>query len=129
MVDFRKDLIEAVDNRGKGDVADAIGMPDEQDYEVLMKIINKFERNHPGLIQATLKAGRRDFETGIYRKNVTWKGKALVNSGSNTTYVFELPADLVHAIEKVFPSMFRSKKHFRWFKKRFSRLTITGEGK
>lgn len=123
MSDFTSDFMGAINNR-KGDVADAIGMPDEKDYEVLMKIFNKFERKNPGLIQATLAAGRKDFELGIHRKNKTWTNEATVNRASNMVYHFELPLGLYQAIEQVFPSMFRSKKHFAWFKKNFYKLTI-----
>lgn len=115
-----------VDNR-KGDIADAIGMPDEQDYEVLADIIRKYERRNPGLIQATLKAGRHDYEQGIHSSSKLWKGDTIVNEDSNMRYVFELPEGLVQAIEAVFPSMFRSKKHFGWFKKQFPKLTIKGD--
>jgi hypothetical protein len=127
MGDFRSDLLGEVANRGKYDLADAIGMPDAQDYEVLLKIIQKFEAKHPGLIAEKLAAGRADYEAGIHRGKRTWTGKATVNKSSNMVYVFELPDDLYYAIEAVFPSMFRSKKHFTWFKKNFYKLTITGE--
>lgn len=125
-LDFANSLKAEVDSR-KGDIADAIGMPDEDDYNMLYKIIQKFERAHPGLIQATLKAGRQDYENGIHRASKVWNGDTIVNKDSNMVYSFELPSGLVTAIEAVFPSMFRSKKHFRWFKKNFVKLTIKGD--
>lgn len=124
MGEIQKQILDQVSNRGKGDIADAIGMPDEKDYEVLLKIIQKFEARHSGLIKATLEAGRRDYEAGEHGKNKLWTGHATVSKDSNMVYVFELPGDLYHAIEAVFPSMFRSKKHFAWFKKNFYKLTI-----
>lgn len=125
-LDFSQKIKAEVDSR-KGDVADAIGMPDQEDYETLLKIIQKFERKRPGLIHATLQQGRRDYESGAHRHTKLWEGKTLVNKDSNMTYEMELPAELVDAIEAVFPSMFRSKKHFGWFKKNFYKLTIKGE--
>ena len=108
-------LITAVDNRGKGDIADSIGMPDEKDYAVLHGIIQKFEAKYPGLLKATTEAGRRDSK-GFAKKN-------------SLTYAFELPAPLYYQIEKVFPSMFRSKKHLRWFRRNFHKLTIGDDPK
>lgn len=124
MGDFKSDLITEVRNGGKGDIADAIGMPDQQDYEVLLKIIQKFEVRYPGLLKASLESGRRDYEAGVHRRKQIFTGKTTVNESSNMVYVFELPAQLYLAIEKIFPSMFRSKKHFNWFKKNFYKLTI-----
>jgi type III secretion system FlhB-like substrate exporter len=114
-----------VDNR-KGDVADAIGMPDEKDLETMMRIINRFKKTHPGILEHTVKNAREEFSQGKYNKNLVWKDKTLVNEGSNMTYDFELPVELYQAIEQVFPSMFKSKKHYHWFKKNFYGLTIKG---
>ena len=124
MGDFKSDLLGAVNNRGKDDVADAIGMPDQQDYETLLSIIQKFEARHPGLIKAALYAGRRDYESGVHRRKQIFTGKATISKDNNMVYVFELPAQLYLAIERVFPSMFRSRKHFASFKKNFYKLTI-----
>jgi len=125
---WRRQLTDAVNNR-KGDVADAIGMPDEQDYEVLLKIIQRYDKTHPGFLSAARNAGRRDYEAGVHHKKRTFdkQSRAVISKDTNMTYAMELPADLVTAIERVFPSLFRSKKHFQWFKKNFSSLTITGD--
>lgn len=125
MEDFQKDLLNQVKIQ-KGDIADAIGMPDEQDLLVLTRIVKRFEATHPGLIKASLQSGRRDYELGIKRKNKTWTGKSTVSRESNMVYAMELPAGLQMAIEKIFPTMFRSKRHFAWFKKHFQQLTIDG---
>lgn len=125
MEDFQKDLLGSV-QKEKGDIADAIGMPDEQDLQVLTRIVKRFEATHPGLIKASLQAGRRDYELGVKRKNKTWTGKSTVSRESNMVYAMELPAGLQMAIEKIFPTMFRSKRHFAWFKKKFAELTIDG---
>lgn len=129
-LDFQKQFLDATSEEGR-DIADAVGMPDNVDYEVLLKIIQKFERRHPGLINYCIQMGRRDYELGVHKKKQIFdkSGKAVISKDSNMHYVFELPGDLVSAIEKVFPTMFRSPKHFRWFKKNFSKLTITGTDK
>ena len=113
------------------DAADAVGMPDEQDYEVLAGIFRSFERKNPGLIQATVKRGRMEYEMGSNRLKKTFdpNQRAITSTDSNMEYVFELPAGLVARIEKTFPTMFRSKKHFGWFKKNFYKLTISGNSK
>lgn len=125
MEDFQKDLLSSVQTE-KGDIADAIGMPDEQDLQVLTRIVKRFEATHPGLIKASLQAGRRDYELGVHRGKKTWTGKATISNKSNMVYAMELPAGLQMAIEKIFPTMFRSKRHFAWFKKHFQQLTIDG---
>lgn len=125
MANFQDELLSSV-AREKGDIADAIGMPDEQDLQVLSRIVKRFERTHPGLIRASLEAGRRDYELGVHRKKQIFTGKATVSKESNMVYAMELPTALQMAIEKVFPTMFRSKRHFRWFKKNFIKLTIDG---
>lgn len=115
-----------MDNR-QGDVADAVGMPDEQDYKTLHAIISKYEARHPGLIKRHLDEGRREFGLGVHHKNLTWKGDAVVNKQANMKYVFSLPPDLYKRIETVFPSMFKSKKHLGWFRRNFYKITISGE--
>jgi len=127
---WRKQLTDAVANR-KGDVADAIGMPDEQDYEVLLRIIQQYDKKHPGYLLAARDAARRDYQSGAHRRKQVFDSgnRALISKDTNMTYALELPAELVTSIERVFPSMFRSKKHFAWFKKNFSALTIAGDGK
>lgn len=138
MGDFNEDLLNAVDKR-HGDVADVVGMPDDKDYTRLLKIINKFrderffdpetEESVTGeqLIKHSLEQGRRDYETGTYRKYKMYAGKNLVNKDSNTVYVAELPEELFMRIEKTFPTMFKSKKHLSWFKKNFSKLMLENE--
>lgn len=112
--------------RESGDVADAVGTPDEKDYEMLAHIISTYEKRRPGMIQATLKQGRRDYEAGVHHmKSVFSKnGDAVISEDTNLIYQMELPADLVQIIETEFPTLFRSKKHFAWFKEKFPVLLI-----
>lgn len=127
--EFREEVLNSVQNRGKGDVADAIGMPDEKDYETLLRIIQRYERTHPGELSFVVKTARDEFKAGIYGKRLTWDGGAIISKEMNVHYRFELPVGLGRVIEEVFPSMFRSKKHLHWFIKNFPALTITGENK
>lgn len=126
MGDFKSDFMDAVHNRGRDDMADVVGMPDEKDYERIYRIIQKFEKQNPGLLRASLEAGRRDYQLGIHKKKQIFdkNGRAVVSKDSNMVYVFEIPAALYMAIEKEYPTMFRSKKHFAWFKRNFQKLTI-----
>lgn len=124
---FEDQLKSAVSNRGKGDVADAIGMPDEHDYQVLLSIIKSYEAKHPGYIQWHIATIRKFFDEGKYGGNIRFRGEAEVNKGSRMRHAVDLPMELGMAIEKVFPSMFRSKKHLRWFTKKFPGLTVSGK--
>lgn len=125
--EFREQIMGAVQNRGKGDVADAIGMPDEKDYEILLKIISKYEQKNPGEIVAVVSQARAEFKAGVYGKRLEWDGGAIVGKNLNIHYRMELPVGLGNAIEKIFPSMFRSKKHLRWLCEKFPQLTIAGK--
>lgn len=127
MGDFQDELLGAVAKRGKGDIADAIGMPDQQDYEVLVRILKQYERRRPGFLAAHIAAVRREFESGKYGSNFRRTGHSEVNKDSGMRFAIDIPADLGQAIEKVFPSMFRSKKHLRWFTRKFPELTVSGK--
>jgi hypothetical protein len=127
MGDFRSELLGELSSHRKGDVADAIGMPDQQDYETLLGIIAAYERKNPGYLAWHVSAARAAFIEGTYGKNIAWKGQAEVNKDSRMRLALDIPEGLGQAIEKVFPSMFRSKKHLRWFCQKFPGLTISGK--
>lgn len=104
-------------------LGDAIGMPDEQDKAFIRKLILVYEREHPNLIKTTIDAAKKDqVENSHGLKNVSEFG--LVDKQSSRRHIFELPESLVAAIEQYFPTMFREKKHFRWFIKNFRELLI-----
>lgn len=123
---FRGELLDSVAKR-KGDIADAIGMPDQKDYETLLRIIQRYNQTHSGVLQHTINEARREFQAGVYGKRLLWDNNAITSKESNMIYAFELPVELYQAIEQVFPSMFKSKKHLTWFKKNFVKLTIAGK--
>lgn len=125
MADFKTEFLNELG--GKGDIADAVGMPDQQDYETLTKIIAAYERKHPGDLAWHVSAARSAFQEGTYGRTLMWKGQAEVNKDSHMRLALDIPEELGVAIEKIFPSMFRSKKHLRWFCQKFPGLTISGK--
>ena len=126
MGDFESELLGAVGNKGRGDIADAIGMPDQQDYDNLVRIINHYKRLRPGFLEQHIATVRREFTNGKYGNNFVRKGHAEVNKDSGMRFAVDIPEDLGRAIERIFPSMFRSKKHLRWFTRKFPELTVSG---
>jgi len=127
MGDFKSELLGEVGNRGKSDVADAVGMPDDQDYETLVSILKQYEKRRPGFLAQHIAMARREFASGTYGSKLLFKGEAEVNKASHMRLALDIPEDLGMAIEKVFPSMFKSKKHLRWLCKNFPGLTISGK--
>jgi hypothetical protein len=126
MGDFKSELLGEVSNRGKGDVADAIGMPDQTDYDNLVRIIEHYRRLRPGFLEQHIATVRAEFSAGKYGGNLAFKNEAEVNKDSHMRLALDIPEDLGRAIEKLFPSMFRSKKHLRWFCQKFPYLTVSG---
>ena len=127
MGDFESELLGEVNNRGKADIADAIGMPDQSDYENLSRIIAHYRKLRPGFLEQHMAAVRREFNSGRYGTNLRTRGQAEVNKDSRMRFAVDIPQDLGRAIERIFPSMFRSKKHLRWFTRKFPGLTISGK--
>lgn len=124
---FQNDLLEAIGKQGKGDIADAIGMPDQQDYEVLVRIIQTYNKRWPGFLDAHMKIVRQEFISGRYGTNFLRTGQAEVNKASHGRFAVDIPANLGYAIEMIFPSMFKSKKHLRWFTRKFPELSVSGK--
>ena len=108
------------------DLADAVGMPDDEDYKYILNLIEAYNRSHPGEI-----AGLRDMarEASVAGNN-DWglvKANGLGKYGGDLSghrYMLELPAPLHAKIEKYIPTIFSNKKHFLWFKKSFPYLLI-----
>lgn len=115
--------LAAKEGTTKSLMSDVVGMPDEKDKEFIRNLIQIHEKMTNGLLAYTLKQSREEFEN--YSKFAT-KGNedAKVNQGSNMTYDFELPNSFVLLIEKYYPTMFRDRKHFAWFKKNLKGLMV-----
>lgn len=104
-------------------LGDAVGMPDAQDRYFIRKLLLRYERSHPGVIKYTIDSAKADQQNnsgGV--KDITEFG--LVDKHSDRRHIFELPESLVTEIEKYYPTMFREKKHFRWFVKNFKELML-----
>lgn len=115
-------LEEANKNGGIKGMADAIGMPDEEDAFLLNRLVSIYESKTNGRIKYTLQQARLRFEIGKYGSMRNESAK--VNSGTDMTYDFELPADFVSLVEKHWPTMFTDKKHYHWFKKKMIGMMI-----
>lgn len=121
---FTKEFLETADKLGskKALMSDVVGMPDAKDEENIMKLIAMYDAVRPGMLNAVRNEARRQFEVGKY--GTTRNDEAVVNKDSSMTYDFELPSDFVHLIEKYYPTMFRDRRHFRWFKRKLPGLMV-----
>lgn len=103
-------------------LADAVGLPDEDDWKNIVKMIAIYR-------EATVKKYGYDIlvETIANARKDASNADAflLVNKDSNMRHVFELPESFVNLIEKAYPLMFKSKKHFSWFARHFKELRIS----
>lgn len=98
-------------------IGDAIGMPDYIDKLNLRKIISGYEKEFPGEIKIFMqfaKANSRAFENEF----------GIINKNSGMRYILELPPMLHAQIESYMPTVWRERKHFRWFCKQFPELVI-----
>ena len=110
-----------IKNRGLKEamMSDVVGMPDERDREFIRRLILRYEREHPGFIKTYRDSAKQWFQMGGEREKYGLAGKQ-----ANMRLIFELPVELGAAIEMHYPTMFRDKKHFRWFVKNFRELMI-----
>lgn len=102
------------------DVADAVGLPTTWDRENLHKIITRFEKKNPGMIQYTVKEAKADF----FSQGGAKREYGEVNKSAHGRVLLELPEELYFQLEKSLPSLFRSKRHLAWFIKNFSGLLV-----
>ncbi len=103
-------------------LGDALGMPTEEDKEFLRKLLVEYERQRPGEIMAYIEAGKRDLAA-----NGAWNGRqefGVTGKQAHMRQIFNFPPTLAALIERYFPTMFRDKKHFRWFVKNFKWLML-----
>lgn len=103
--------------RSNKSLADAIGLPDEEDRKRIMDRILKYEHEHPGEIIAI-----RDHARQLSKATKNKHG--VVNEESRRRYLFELPEELGHWMGQAYPLMFREPSHTRWFAKNFKELLI-----
>jgi hypothetical protein len=118
---FLKEVAKvAKDKNDLKTLADAVGMPDDQDKARIRQILMTFDKKHPGQIFHTVQKAREDFRA--QGGDVAKYG--LVNKQASGRTLFELPEALVGEIETEYPTMFREKKHFHWFVRHFKELLI-----
>lgn len=118
--DFLKDVSKAAEESGNiKTLGSAIGMPDNEDKEIIRRVLVQYEKAHPGEIQ---------FHRDAARARIVESGKstefAVLDKDSSRRYMFELPVEIGMFLEKSYPLMFRDKKHFAWFCKNFPELLI-----
>lgn len=95
-------------------LGDMIGMPDDVDKEHIKKMLNSYDKKHPGEIV---------FHRNTARDN-QWNDFNVIDKQSNRRYLMELPPELFNSLEEYIPTLFREKKHFAWFCNNFPDLLI-----
>lgn len=120
---FAKEFMgEASKRGGVKMMSDVVGMPDHEDEELLRQLISIYEQKTKGLLGYTLREARRQFEVGKFGS--TFNQDATVNKKSNMHYDFEFPESFITVVEKHYPTMFRDKAHYAWFKRKLPGLMI-----
>lgn len=128
--DYAKDIISEANKAGHfKNVGDVIELPDKEDWNNIVRIINKFRKESVKvygkdiLIECIADAKKEHAVAG--NKYARFSAEyQLVNKDSNMRHIFELPEGLIRAIEKVYPVMFNNKRHFAWFARNFKELRI-----
>lgn len=103
-------------------LGDAIGMPDAEDEAFIRNLITIHEKMTGGLLAYTLSEARKEFEAG--HKGSVHNDDARVNKDSGMTYDYEFPNSFVTLMEKHYPTMFRDRAHYHWFKRKLPGLMI-----
>jgi len=118
--EWLKDVSKAANEAGNvKSLGDAIGLPTVGDRDIIRRVLVQYEKAHPGEIK---------FHRDAARARLAESGKdtkfAVVDESSRRRYMFELPVEIGHFLEKSYPLMFSNKKHFAWFCKNFPELLI-----
>lgn len=104
-----------IDKGDYKDIGDAVGMPDATDKANVRKIIDDYDKRHEGAIAATRRA---------HRKYVKTLDDAVVDKKSGRRYSMEIPEELHEKLEAYIPTLFRSRRHFKWLRKNFKELFV-----
>lgn len=105
------------------DLADNLPAPTKEDKQRIQRIILRYEKKHPGYIQQAIEEARRD-QREMHRSGTDVSKFGEVGKQAGQRHLLELPEELHIAITRAYPTMFTSKKHFRWFLKNFRELVI-----
>jgi hypothetical protein len=111
---------EAAKHTNLKGVADAVGLPDQQDKERIQRYLARYDKAHPGEIQFHISMAREHFRAAGGAK----QKYGLVNKAASGRTLFELPNEVGQWLEAAYPLMFRSKEHTAWFAKNFPELLI-----
>lgn len=98
------------------DLGDAVGMPDNEDFEWISARIRDFEERYPGELK------RIQAETIRQRQENKNNDFNIVSKESARRQVMSLPYELYIPFKKAYPTIFgkhRSKKHVAWFLRKF----------
>ena len=104
---------------------DDMPLPDQKDWENIVRLINKYRRESVQqygfdiLIDCISNAKKEHAMAGHGSDFL------VVNKDSNMRHIFEFPESFVIAIQRVYPVMFTSKKHFAWFCRNFGELMLS----
>jgi hypothetical protein len=115
---------EAKDRGGFKTLAGAVGMPDKDDWETIVKLINIFRKDSvkrygKDILVECISNAKKEHIASAHDS-----GFMLVNKDSSMRHIFELPESFIHVIEKSYPLMFQDKKHFAWFSRNFKELRL-----
>ncbi|TAK94388.1 hypothetical protein EPO05_06440, partial [Patescibacteria group bacterium] len=106
---------EAGKHKSAKSMGEVVGLPDDVDKERIRKYLLKYEKDHPGEIQAVLTQARAEFAAvGGDRQKY-----GVTNQQARGRTLFELPTEIGQFLEQAYPLMFRSKEHTAWFCKAF----------
>jgi hypothetical protein len=105
-------------------LGDAVGMPDETDKQNIQKIILRYEKKNPGEIKQIIDYARKHSKAMENEFGLITEQNAKGISSTSVRYLLELPPKLHEQIEAYIPTIFRDKKHFRWFCKNFKNLLL-----
>lgn len=97
-------------------------MPDDEDKKQLRFLIDLYEKIHPGEIASVVKYEKRMEDENSIGGADTFLVK---NKQSDFRKVLALPPDLAGTIKESYPTLFKDKKHFRWFVLNFPEFRVS----
>ena len=103
-------------------IVDALGMPDEWDKKNIQRLINNFEKRHPGLNRASVASARWEYENVVDKLAVgdfNVKSKQL-----DMRHLVTMHPLFAKELEKSYPGIFRFPEHTIWFAKNFGQFRI-----
>lgn len=103
--------------RSTKSLADAIGLPDEEDKARIQRFLRQYEKKHPGEMLFHRNAAR----ARLAEEN---KKFAVIDPSSQRRYLFELPEPIGIWLGQAYPLMFKAQTHTRWFAHNFPELLI-----